>query len=376
MDTLKTYSINKQDRSPFYFVSWREENGQQFKRSTKVPHAGGMFQGRKITATQAARLAEQVAVRLMAEQEEKSKDEKNISVRRVFELMISGKLGKVSPRTYYNARLSYNLFLTWLGRRADAPMREIKRSDLKEWVSFRRTEVRASTCKKDLTAINSAFSWALDAEIIDKHPGLGLRVAPDTKTEKVLHEAFTIDEVRYLVAKLPDEWSSLVRCCIGTFGQRLQDMLDLTWEQFDWKERCVKMISEKTGRVIAHPMTNTFFGWARAKYEEGRKRGGKYAVYVHPNLRELSNPSTEFTTLVKLHGIGISGQEVSGKRKKWHSKTFHSLRASVATMLQLGGISEGIAMHLVGHDSKTVHQAYIRPTAQQLLDVAANFPEI
>ena len=376
MDTLKTYSINKQDRSPFYFVSWRGKNGQQFKRSTKVPHAGGMFQGRKITATQAARMAEQVAALLMNEEEEKCKDEKNISVRRVFDLMISGKLGKVSPRTYYNARLSYNLFLTWLGRRADAPMREIKRSDLKEWVSFRRSEVRAATCKKDLTAINSAFTWALDAEIIDKHPGQGLRVPPDTKTEKIVKEAFTLEEIRYLVDKLPDEWSSLVRCCIGTYGQRLQDMLDLTWEQFDWKERCVRMLSEKTARPIAHPMTDSFYNWAHGRFEKAQKIGGRYAVWLHPNLRELSNPSKDFTMLVKLHGLGMSGQGAAGKRKNWHSKTFHSLRSSVATMLQLGGISEGIAMHLVGHDSKAVHAAYLRPTAKQLLDVAASFPEI
>lgn len=173
---IAKYSLNKQARSPFYFVSWRDERGRQFKRSTKVPHGGGLWQGKKITATQAARLAEQVAARMVSEHVEEERQGRNISVRKVCELMVAGKLGKVSERTYYNARLSYRLFLAWLGRRADDSIRDIKRADLKEWINHRRTEVRCSTCKKDLSVINAAFSWALDAEYLDKHPGLGLRV--------------------------------------------------------------------------------------------------------------------------------------------------------------------------------------------------------
>ena len=37
----------------------------------------------------------------------------------------------------------------------------------------------------------------------------------------MVHEAFTLEEVQLLVEKLPDEWAAAVRCCVGTFGQRL-----------------------------------------------------------------------------------------------------------------------------------------------------------
>lgn len=94
-----------------------------------------------------------------------------------------------------------------------------------------------------------------------------------------------------------------------------------------------------------------------------------------PRLRVHSNPSQEFTQLVRLHGIGVTGDEAGGgRRRRWHSKTFHCLRATVATMLHANGVSQGLAMELVGHDSAEVHAVYIRPTVQQLRDEAERLP--
>lgn len=81
-----------------------------------------------------------------------------------------------------------------------------------------------------------------------------------------------------------------------------------------------------------------------------------------PRLRVHSNPSLEFTQLVRLHGIGVTGSEAGGgRRRRWHSKTFHCLRATVATMLHANGVSQGLAMELVGHDSAEVHAVLYSP---------------
>lgn len=87
--------------------------------------------------------------------------------------------------------------------------------------------------------------------------------------------------------------------------------------------------------------------------------------------RVHSNPSPEFTQLVRLHGIGLRGEKGAGNRRVWHSKTFHSLRATVVTMLHANGVSQGMAMELVGHDSPEVHTVYLRPTAEPLREAAA-----
>lgn len=97
---------------------------------------------------------------------------------------------------------------------------------------------------------------------------------------------------------------------------------------------------------------------------------------MNPELRKLSCPSRYFTELVRAHGIGLVGAPTPGRRRVWHSKTFHSLRASVATMLQAAGVSQGMAMQLVGHDSQDVHSVYIRPSSDQLREAANALPSL
>ena len=368
------FSLNKAANSPYWMVTFTGGDGRQKRRSTKVPVKGGLYGAERLTSAQAKVRAEIVGRRLAEEERRGYEVSDNRSVREVCESMLGGKLGRVSQATYDNARTDYKQFLGWLGARADAPIRLITRADVKDWVAARRVQVRAKTVQKALTAVRAAFAWAVDAEIIARNPCDGVRVPPDSKEERVVHEAFTLDEVRLLVEKLPEEWSAAVRCCIGTYGQRLGDVLGLRWEQFDWERRVVRMVTGKTGRVLAQPMQGWFFDWARARYEAAAAVGGDAAVWVMPRLRRHSNPSAEFTQLVRLHGIGLVGREAGGCRRTWHSKTFHSLRATVATMLQAAGVSQGLAMELVGHESAEVHAVYIRPSDEQLRQAAGRLP--
>lgn len=372
---LPSVSINTDSKSPYYFASFIGANGRQKRRSTKVPVNGGLWQGRNISAKQAQAIALRVAAELAQAEREQYHAKDNTTMRALCGTMLSGKLGRVSLATYDNARSDYNQFLTWLGRRADDPARFITKADMHAWLTARRAEVRHETVRKALTVIRAAFT-CVDSGIITANPCIGLRVPPDARDEKVLHEAFTLEEVRLLLTKLPDEWSSAVRCCLGTYGQRLGDILNLRWDAFDWQNRVVHIITGKTARELHQPMQDEFYTWARARYEEAQRIGGEAAIYVHPRLHSHTNPSKEFTQLVRLHGIGLIGKRAGGHRRSWHSKTFHSLRATVATMLQASGVSQGMAMELVGHESAAVHAAYIRPNAEQLRAAAVKLPTL
>ncbi len=286
--------------------------------------------------------------------------------------MLKGKLGRVSVATYDNARATYKFFTDWLGKKASAPIISITKATIKEWVLYRRSQVRYATCRKDLSAIRAAFEWAVDAEIIERNPCDKVAIPADTKEEKIVHEAFSLEEIRFLLGKLPCEWATAVRCCLGTYGQRLGDVLNLRWEQFDFNARTVTLITGKTARPLCQPMQEWFYLWAKEQYEN--KEAGQ--VWLCPSLRVLSSPSHEFTQLVRSHGIGICGNDTSGRRRVWHSKTFHSLRATVATMLQAAGVSQGMAMQLVGHESEEVHAVYIRPSLEQLRCAANTLPPL
>ena len=370
----RNINIARDSKSPYWAATFLSPSGARVKKSTKVPVDGGLFNGERLTKAQARNRALLVAHDFAREYESRC-GSSNITVRELFNLMLEGKLGRVSAATYSNARTDYKQFCDWLGeRRSNAPARLIRRADVMEWVAARRAQVRAKTCHKALTALRSAWAWAVDAEILPSNPFERVKVQPDGRDEKVVHEAFTIEEIRLLSERLPDEWSRAVICCIGTFGQRLGDVLALKWEQFDWENKVVRLVTGKTARALMQPMLPWFYERARAWYEDGLAAGGDAALYVMPRLRLHSRPSYEFTQLVRMFGIGLKGADAGGSRRTWHSKTFHSLRASVATLLQASGVSQGLAMELVGHDSSDVHAVYIRPSADLLRDAASRLP--
>lgn len=329
-----------------------------------------MFGAERLSAAQAKKRALIVALTLAKAEEAEFLAHDNTTVRQLFEKMLSGALGRVSVNTYDNARTLYRQFCEWLGKRADEPLRLITRADVQEYVLYKRGEVRYQTVRKGMTLIRSAFEWAVDAEIIDRNPCARVKIAPDTRDEKIVKEAFTMDEVRYMVRTFPPEWASAIRCCIGVFGQRKADILGLRWEQFDWEERVVRIVTGKVARAMKLPMVDWFYDWARARYDSAQAAGGDAAVWVHPTLRTNSRASQDFVELVRLHGIGKSGSKLGGKRKVWHSKTFHMLRSTCTTLLHAAGVSEGMAMQLVGHASKSIHEVYLRPNDAQLRSAA------
>lgn len=373
---ITSVGLSQEGKSPYWVAQWSFADGKRVKKSTKVPVAGGLFRGEKLSRAQAKNRALMVAQELANAAAVEAARVDNMSVRELFDKMLGGKLGRVSVATYNNARTSYRFFCEWFGKRADEPARLVSRADIKDWVLERRKEVRHKTVLHDLYVVRAAFAWALDAELILRNPCDGVKVPADGREERVVHEAFTPEEIQVLLAKLPDEWAAAVRCCLGTYGQRLGDVRSLRWDQFDWQERVVRMTTGKTGRVMRQPMLDGFYQWARERFEAGLAAGGDAAVYVLPRLRVHSNPSQEFTQLVRLHGIGLQNGGGGGRRRTWHSKTFHCLRASVATMLQAAGVSQGLAMELVGHDSAEVHAVYIRPNAEQLRHAVAALPQL
>ena len=375
MNSSANIIICKDAKSPYYLAQFTDPLGKRVRRSTKVPTAGGRFGDETLTRAQAKRRALQIAFSIARAAEHEYHAHDNRSVREVCELMLSGKLGHVSQATYNNARTDYRQFCSWLGNKAEQPIRHITKADIRAWIIDRRKSVRCKTCRKALSAVNAAFRWAQDSEIIDKNPCTGIQIPPDSKEEKIIHEAFSPAEVTLLIEKLPDEWSAAVRCCIGTYGQRLGDILALRWEQFDWEERTVNIITGKTASILKQPMSDDFYSWARERYQNALL-SQQSSPYVLPRLHSHSNPSTEFTQLVRLHGIGLTGQALSGNRRTWHSKTFHSLRAYVATQLCTAGVSMKLAMQLIGHESEQIHAVYIRPTLNELRAAAAKLPDL
>lgn len=367
-------SINKAVNSPFWMVSFRSADGKQKRRSTKVPVEGGVFMGERLSAAQAKKRALVVGAQIARDAALEYEAHDNTSVRVFLDRFLLRACRRLRPQSVANIRSARDRFCEWLGRRADEPLRLVSRRDAKEYMEFRREQIRCSSVVRELGCLKTAFEDAVDSELIVRNPWRNLRVPQDVGAEKHRREAFTLEELRYIVEKFPPEWSSAVRCSYETFGQRLGDVLALRWGQFDWVRRVVCLTTGKTGRVLEQPMRDGFYEWARARYEEA---GCDDGALLHPRLAGVGGgASYEFTQLLRAHGIGVQQGRLAGKRQRLHSKSFHSIRATAATFLQAAGVAQGMAMRLVGHDSESIHEVYVRPDAVLLRRAAEGLPEL
>lgn len=296
-------SINKEKSSPYWMVTFQGPDGKMKRRSTKVPVNGGEFEGDRITAKLAERIAYQRGVQIACAEAEEYQAHNNVSVRAWCDGFVGRKAALVSEQTAYNARTACKHFYEYLGARANAPLRLITKADIKGFVAARRELVRQKTVYKDMSVLSQAFADAVDSEVIDRNPCAGVSIPPDRAGEKLHKEAFTLDEIRYMIEHFPPLWSSAVRCSFETYGQRLGDILRLNWNQFDWERRIVRFDTGKTGRWMDQPMREGFYQWALARWKEA---GEPADELLHAPLLALGDgASYQFGLLLRTHGIGV-----------------------------------------------------------------------
>lgn len=372
---IKHLSINKDKLSDYWFVSFTGPDGRMKRRSTKVPHAGGTYNGEKLTAKQAEKRALQVGTKIAEDELAAFEEHNNISVRDFLLSYQRTHSSRLATGSYRNDKSAFALLLAFLGKKADLPLRLLSRADARAFMEHRRAQVRASTTRRDIGSLKTAFEHAVLDDITPVNVWRGIRVPAERLTEAdIPAEAFTIEELRYIISHFPEEWSSAVRCSFETYGQRLGDIRLLRWKQFDWEARVVRFVTGKTGRVLAQPMRDAFYEWARAKYESS---GRDDEAYVHPRLAaNTSSVSWEFTMLLEAHGLIRREAHAAGNRRKRSNKTFHSIRRSAATLLQGSGVAQGITTKLVGHASEAIHELYVRPDTEILRAAAELMPAL
>lgn len=371
----RPFSLNTDKNSPYWLVSFIGADGKQKRRSTKVPINGGNWKEQKLTKRGARKVAELEALEIV--KEESRKEKSGESVRGVFDTVLAHKKQRVTTKTFKNMQKAARNFLAFIGTGADRPVSCVTKGQIVNFVNARRGDVRKGTAVVELGFLKQAFQYAEDAELLTRNPARGLTVPADSPWEKTQKEAFTLAEMQTLLNGLPDEWAAAVRCSFECYGLRLSDTLRLRYEQIDWEHRLVNVRTGKTARFMKQPMRESFYNWAQARWEKAKESGDEYSKeYICGSLFRLENPSLEFGKHLATLGIGETLGSTVGRRRARRTKTFHCIRATCATMLHLSGVSQTIAMELVGHNSAEVHQAYVRPRDEELRSCAEKMPEL
>ncbi len=262
----------------------------------------------------------------------------------------------------------------FLESRFDAPIPDVKKQDIQNFIIKECARVSSSTVERYRQSLSIMFNSAIDKELMKHNPTRGMKYPSTAKDDKITREAFSREDIRVLLEKLPSDWASMVLVSLHLGGQRLGDCALLKWSQVDFQHRCIALTTQKTSRGMVVPMTSTL-----EAHLQKRQKANTSTQYVHQDLAErmlrtgsTQHISLEFSALCEALGVSSRMPMREGERRSFRNKTFHSLRASAVTMLHDAGVPLSMAMLIVGHNNAAIHRVYYRPDTEKIRESLEN----
>ena len=294
------------------------------------------------------------------------------TIRKWLDSWLAGRTD-ASKATIIEYRRVIDLFLKFLGTRADRALTTLQPRQVEEFKAKLAERVSPSTVNKALKVLKASFGTAVRKQQLDFSPAE--HITP-IDTEAAGRRPFTQEEIVNLLGKAEPEWRTMILLGFYT-GQRLRDCASLTWENVDLMHATLSLDTEKTDRrqvlPIAEPLLKHLNNIA----------GDKPNAPLCPTLRGkrsswLSNQFYE--VMVKAGLVDKRTHESKGKGREVRRNTsrisFHSLRYSTTSELKNAGVSEAVAMDLVGYETAAVSRNYTRIADEAKRSAIAKLPDI
>lgn len=267
-----------------------------------------------------------------------------------------------------------NDFIKAVGAKADRHIDAITIRDISDYRDKLAAHLSGGTVNKILKVLRSAWQTALKDGLIQENVFVRLDFV---KVRRSKRRAFTLDEVKQILGSCSGEWRGMV--LIGFYtGQRLGDIAGLTWQNVDLQNEEIRFVTRKTERTMAIPIPAPLL-----RYLLTLPAPDKPDAYLFPKMAQsrTSTLSQQFSDL--LGNLGLIEKKThqsaeKGRRNKRaiHEVSFHCLRHTTTSMLKNEGVSNAIAMELIGHDSEAVSRTYTHIEKKTLQKAVSKLPDI
>jgi integrase len=270
---------------------------------------------------------------------------KGETVQNYFKNWLDGKKIGAARDTFFRYRTTVNLFLEGLGKRASLPLSAVRARDIESFRDRRLKEVGATTVTDDLKILRTALNRARRQGAIHVNP---CEAVDFPKAESQMREPFTAQDVNLLVQEASEEWQTAI--LLGFYaGLRLGDAVRLDWRSVDFEKGLLSFKAQKTGRmenIPIHPMLAAHLG--RIAGDTGGKISPSLARQC---IAGRSGLSRQFLDIVRRAGMdtGVEEEKREGKRRRFTTKSFHSLRHGFVSSMANAGVSKELRMKLAGH---------------------------
>ena len=301
---------------------------------------------------------------------------------------LTGFDGGAGAKTEANRKRACGVLLEYLGADADMRLDALSRETMLDFLRWSLKRVSKGTVGLYKNMLATVFNRAVDDELLTRSPfprivkleALARDVNPELTCDKVNRLPFTPDELRIIFDRFPAPWCDLAFVSFALGGQRLGDVCCLRWDAVDFGKGLVYLVTHKTNKGLGVPLD------ARLRARLLAIRAGQDAgeVYVFPwlacrYLRAASNVSTEFTALLRAHGIIEAGgkSELKGDRKRVSRKSFHSLRHSFVSLGRCAvGVVPDVMRAVVGHDDEGIERGYVAASHGQMRAAVAGVLDV
>ena len=264
-----------------------------------------------------------------------------------------------------------------LGAKAKRPMEAVAVADALKFRDGIAEILSPNTANKYLKIARVIWNDAARDSVVGENPFAKVKVLDADKGSR---HGFTLDQVKAIYAQASASWRGML--LLGFYiGQRIGDLAGLTWENVDLEKEEIRLTTAKTGRPMTIPMARPL-----VDYFATLSASDNPADSVFPDLADLRTEtlSGQFSAIVAAAGFGTYDKDKKAKkdgpgrggRRATGNLTFHSLRHTSTSALKNAGVSNAIAMEIIGHDSEAMSRHYTKIETKTLRNAVNRLPDI
>lgn len=375
-------SIHKRDGRPYWYAAFYTADGTRALKSTGthdrkeamrlcLEWAATAKEGRE------GRLSEYRARKVIADIFARANRESMPSgtVREYLDGWLAKKDLEIAESSMVQYRLAVNSLLDHLKVKSDKPIESITARDVS---AFRDTLARrssAATVNKAMKILGSAWRQARKDGLLDD---VVFSRVDRVKGPESKRRPFTMAELGRILAVCDREWRGMVLFGYYT-GARLFDLARMTWANIDLETAEVHFTMQKTGAPMNIPLAQPL-----RDYLIELPSSDDPSAPLFPNAYAVNRTGTLSNRFHDImHSAGIVAlrehqKEKDGRRAKRNISpvSFHSLRHTAASALRNHGVTDVVAMAILGHESPAVAQRYTKIDSSTLRRAVDALPAI
>jgi integrase len=300
------------------------------------------------------------------------------TVREHFTSWLSAFESEQSEGTFIRYKGVVENFLAFLGAKASRNLAALTAEDVERYRDHLQGRVAPNTVNTYLKVIRVGLERAVKQRVFETNPA---RLVDNVSIEDRLERrAFTLPELKKLLAVCNDDWKTAVLIAIYT-GLRLGDVQSLTWANIDLQQKELTIRTQKTGRVQILPLAKPLL-----RHIETLPAGDDPHAPLCPALRgsTVSWLSNQFFEVMASAGLVQSRgdhQKKEGKagrstRRQMSPISFHALRHTATSLLKNAGVSDVVTRDIIGHESEAVSRNYTHIESETKRTALDKLPDV